>query len=31
VSSEAMIVQLIIHVLFVGLPIALATNRIAFS
>jgi hypothetical protein len=30
VPSQAMIVQLIIHVLFVGLPIALATNRIAF-
>jgi hypothetical protein len=31
VPSQAMIVQLIIHVFFVGLPIALATNRIAFS
>jgi|ERR1700722_1069744 len=29
-SSEAMIVQLVIHVLFVGLPIALATNRFIF-
>ena len=31
VPSQAMIAQLIIHVFFVGLPIALATNRIAFS
>jgi hypothetical protein len=30
-SSQAMIAQLIIHVFFVGLPIALATNKIAFS
>ncbi|HEY2545505.1 MAG TPA: hypothetical protein VGI46_05530 [Candidatus Acidoferrum sp.] len=27
VSSQAVVVQFIIHILFVGLPIALATNR----
>jgi hypothetical protein len=29
-SSQAVLVQLIIHILFVGLPIALATNRFAY-
>jgi hypothetical protein len=29
-SSRAIAVQLVIHILFVGLPIALATNRFAF-
>jgi hypothetical protein len=31
VSSQAVVVQFIIHIFFVGLPIALAVNRICFS
>jgi hypothetical protein len=30
-SPQAMVIQLVIHILFVGLPIALAANHFAFS